>query len=65
MGASAGLTLRSVGGSMPSGMRRAAWEIAVCTSCAAESMSRSRLNCSVMRVRPVEFTEFIASTPAI
>ena len=52
IGASAGFTLRSVGGSMSSGSLRIACEIAVCTSCAAESMSRSRLNWSVITEAP-------------
>ncbi len=52
IGESAGLTLRMDGGSMPSGRRLSAVEIADCTSWAAASMSRSRSNCSVMRTEP-------------
>ncbi|MNS57811.1 hypothetical protein D3C72_907100 [compost metagenome] len=65
-GWSAGLTLRKLGGwVMPVGNRLAAAEMAACTSWAAESMSRFRLNCSVMRVWPKELEELIESRPAI
>ncbi len=52
-GKSAGFTLRKEGGAgMEAGSWRAAEAIAEFTSCAAASMSRSRLNWIVMRVTP-------------
>ena len=39
--------------------------IAACTSCAAASMSRSSVNCSVIEVTPSAFVEVIVSSPAI
>src|SRR2546427_12798142 len=66
MGLSAGLTLRNVGGvGNPGGSCGSAAEMAVCTSCAAASMFRLRLNCSVIEVEPCEFVELIESMPAI
>jgi len=49
MGWSAGLTLRKDGGlGMSEGNCREAWVMAACTSWAAASMSRSRVNWSVI-----------------
>ena len=48
---------------MPAGRLRAACAIAVCTSCAAASMSRASSNCSVMRVEPWLDCELIDSIP--
>ncbi len=50
---------------MPGGSWRRVLEIAACTSCAAASMSRDRLNCSVMDVPPCVLVEVMASTPAM
>jgi hypothetical protein len=53
IGWSAGLTLRKVGGvGMSLGSWRSTREIATCTSWAAASMLRSRLNCSVIWAEP-------------
>ncbi len=64
IGRSAGFCLRKVGGD---GMLRGNWRtaalIAVCTSWAALSMSRSRLNCSEIWVRPWLEVEVIVSMP--
>ena len=66
MGWSAGLTLRKYGGVvMSSGRRRCACEMADCTSSAAASMSRSRANWMVMRVRPRVLDEVMESMPAM
>src|SRR5512138_1547499 len=66
IGASAGLTLRYVGGY---GMSRGSWRLvramAACTSCAAASMLRSRANCRVTFVLPWELDEVMESTPAM
>src|SRR5512142_1692012 len=62
----AGLTLRKFGGV---GIDGGSWErdeaIAVWTSCAAASMSRSSENWRVMLVEPWLDVEFIESIPAI
>ena len=50
---------------MSGGSYRAAAEMAVCTSCAAASMLRSRANCSVIVVQPLVDVEVIESMPAI
>ena len=50
---------------MPGGSERAARAIIDWTSCAAESMSRLRSNCSVMLVLPWPLLELIEVTPAI
>ncbi len=50
---------------MEDGKRRWARPIALCTSSAAASISRSRSNWILMRVRPVELTELMESMPAI
>ena len=64
--ASAGLTLRIVGGvGSVGGSWRVAAEIAACTSCAAPSMLRSSRNCSVIWVDPSTLTEFIVSRPGM
>ncbi len=66
MGESAGLTLRRDGGVVISaGRRRSALEMADCTSWAAASMSRSRLNWMVMLVEPSTLAELMESMPAM
>ena len=66
IGKSAGFTLRSVGGAGSSGgSRRAAAAIAVCTSCAAASMSRLSANCMVIWVVPKAEFEVIVSSPGM
>src|SRR6185295_3563196 len=66
IGWSAGFTLLIEGGvGMFAGNCRDACAIAVCTSCAAPSMLRSRLNCNVMLVVPRTFCEVIESSPAM
>src|SRR5207244_12551570 len=66
IGLSAGFTLRRPGGvGIPGGNCGSAAETAVCTSCAAASMLRLRLNCSVIEVEPCELEELIESIPAI
>ena len=64
IGWSAGLTLRKVGGvGMSLGSCRNTREIATCTSCAAASMSRLRVNCRMICVVPMLLEEVIESTP--
>src|SRR5204862_7592971 len=65
IGWSAGFTFWYDGGTMPGGSWRSVLEIAACTSCAAASMLRDRLNCSVMFVPPWFDDDVIASMPAI
>ena len=66
IGASAGFTLRNVGGDgSVDGSCRAAAAIADCTSCAAASMLRSRENVSVIVVWPSEDCDVIESMPAM
>src|SRR5215831_15564262 len=66
IGLSAGLDLRRPGGfGMPGGSCGSDAEIAVCTSCAAASMLRLKLNCRVIEVEPCELDELIESIPAI
>src|SRR3954451_10260019 len=66
IGLSEGFDLRRLGGfGMPGGSCGSAAEIACCTSCAAASMLRLRLNCSVIDVEPCELDELIESMPAI
>ncbi|MCY1169981.1 hypothetical protein D9M73_100360 [compost metagenome] len=66
IGASAGLTLRKVGG-----LGRLAGScpldalMAACTSSAAASMLRSRSNCKVICVEPMPLVEVICASPAI
>ena len=50
---------------MPVGSERSVLAMAACTSCAAASMLRPRLNCSVMDVVPGPLEEVIASRPAM
>ena len=58
--------MRRPGGvGMSGGSCGRAAEIAVCTSCAAASMLRLKLNCRVIEVEPCEFVELIESIPAI
>src|SRR6185295_9704965 len=65
-GWSAGFTLLIEGGAgMLAGNCRAACVMAVCTSWAAPSMLRLRLNCRVMLVLPKTFCDDIESSPAI
>ena len=64
MGWSAGLTFRKLGGvGMSGGSWRAERAMADCTSCAAPSMSRLRLNWSVMIEHPSELVEVICCRP--
>ena len=66
MGASAGLTLRKLGGAgISGGRRRRVDEICDWTSSAALSMSRSRSNCSVMFVDPLDERDVICVMPGI
>src|SRR3569833_149874 len=66
IGASAGFTLRKVGGDgMLTGNCRAACWIAAKTSSAAPSMSRSRSNWMVMDVRPEELDDVMELTPGM
>ena len=66
MGCSAGLFLRNDGGvGMPAGSSGVTSAMAVCTSTAAPSISRSRLNCRVIWSDPVELREVIESSPAM
>src|SRR5258708_16048589 len=66
IGASAGFTLRCVGGvGIDDGSERAAAAMADCTSCAAASMLRSSENCSVIVAKPSVDTEGILSMPAL
>ncbi len=66
IGASAGLTLRCVGGvGIDEGSERAAAAIADCTSCAAASMLRSSVNCSVIVACPSVDVDVIESMPAM
>src|SRR5581483_417829 len=55
----------SDGFDLPGGSCGSAAEIAVCTSCAAASIFRLRLNCSVIEVEPCELDELIESMPAM
>src|SRR5262245_43396692 len=65
-GVSLGLTLRYDGGVVISaGSLREALAIAAWMSCAAASMLRLRLNCTVMRPTPRPLTDVIESTPAM
>src|SRR3990167_4881942 len=65
-GWSAGLTFWYVGGvGMPGGSRGAALAMAACTSWAAPSMSRLRVNWMVICVAPSALVEVIESMPAI
>ena len=58
--------MRNVGGVVIcGGSWRSAAEIAACTSCAAASMLRSSVNCSVIDVEPSELVEVIESTAGI
>ena len=64
MGMSAGFTLRKVGGcGIALGRLRVAAEMAACTSCAAPSRLRLRLNWIWMLVRPCSLDEVIWSMP--
>src|SRR5712692_4110320 len=66
MGWSAGLTLRNDGGlGMFWGSCAEVWVIAACTSCAAASMLRHKLNWRVTWVLPCTLDEVIESRPAI
>ena len=58
--------MRNEGGAgIPVGSSGITAAIAVCTSTAAPSMSRSRLNCRLTLVVPVELREVIESRPAM
>src|SRR6266496_551436 len=66
IGLSAGFTLRRLGGvGMPGGSCGRDAEMAVCTSWAAASMLRLRVNCRMIEVEPCEFVELIESIPAM
>src|SRR6266480_184231 len=65
IGESAGFDLLYDGGCMPGGSCRRVLEIAACTSCAAASMLRDRVNCKVMFVPPSVLDDVMASMPAI
>ena len=65
MGESAGFTFWYDGGMIPRGSWRSVFEIIACTSWAAASMLRSRLNCRVMLVLPSVEDDVIWSTPAM
>src|SRR5262245_42076309 len=66
IGLSEGFDLRRLGGlGIPGGNRGKAAEIACCTSWAAASILRLRLNCSVIEVEPWELDELIESMPAM
>ena len=66
IGASAGFTLRYVGGDgMALGSEPCAALIAACTSAAAASMLRLRSNCSVICVVPITLLEVIWLTALI
>src|SRR5579863_7952281 len=65
-GESAGFTFAYDGGAgMFGGSWRDAAAMAEATSCAAASMLRLRLNCSVMEVDPRKLAELIESRPAM
>ena len=65
-GWSAGFTFLYEGGvGMPGGSWGAAAAMAACTSWAAASMLRSRLNCTVIWVRPSALDDVIESMPAM
>src|SRR5712692_4411113 len=65
-GESAGLTLLYDGGAgMFGGSCRAAAAMAACTSWAAASSSRERLNCRVIEVEPRDEAEVMESRPAM
>ena len=66
IGWSPGLSLMYVGGlGISAGSCLSVCDIADCTSCAAESISRSRLNCKVMAVVPSALEEVMVSRPAM
>src|SRR5207244_8509696 len=66
IGSSAGLDFRNeAGAGMPGGSSGVTSAIAVCTSTAAPSMSRSRSICRVTELLPVELLEVIESSPAM
>src|SRR6185295_6277617 len=65
MGASAGFALRYVGGVIPSGRRRRTPAMADCTSAAAASMLRLRLNWMVIWLEPDELRAVMLSTEEI
>src|ERR1700691_3492417 len=66
IGWSAGLFFLNDGGKgMPGGNRGVTSAMAVCTSTAALSMSRSKLNWRVICVCPVELLDTMESTPAM
>src|SRR5205814_5868648 len=66
IGESEGFTFLSVGGDGRfDGSWRDAAEIAACTSCAAASMLRSRLNCRVMATEPCVLCDVIEATSGI
>src|SRR6185437_13701410 len=62
---SAGLVFWYDGGMMPGGRLRSVFAIIACTSCAAASMLRSRVNWIVMFVEPRVDDDVMLSMPAI
>ena len=65
MGEAAGFCLLYDGGCMPCGRLCSDCAIAVCTSCAAASMLRSRVNCRVMLTEPWVLVDVMLSMPGI
>src|SRR5256885_5459261 len=66
IGLSDGFDLRRLGGfGIPGGNWGSAEEMAVCTSWAAASMLRLRLNCRVIEVEPCELLALSESMPAM
>ena len=66
MGASEGFTLRKEGGvGIPGGNSGMASAIAVSTSTVAPSISRFKLNCSVIWLVPCPLLEIMESSPAM
>src|SRR5262249_30092784 len=66
IGISDGFCFRNDGGDgMPAGNSGVTAAIALCTSTAAPSISRSRENCKLTFVLPVELRDVIESNPAI
>ncbi len=65
MGWSAGFDLLMDGGMVPGGSSRSVLLMADCTSCAAASMLRESVNCSVMVAPPSALVDVMLSTPAM
>ena len=65
MGWSPGFAFCIDGGMIPGGSSRSVLDMADCTSCAAPSMFRASVNCSVIDVEPSELDDTMLSTPAM